>query len=99
MLGILGYKLELINKPSCVCISVGFSVVSGIRNLGHNTPVFPTTLAEPLSPPTLGDTQSPPHTQQLGTGHHTGPTSTVSTPAVTGLPEEGRRFRQDTLPW
>ena len=36
MSGILGPKLELVNKPSCVCISVGSLVVSRIRNLGHN---------------------------------------------------------------
>ena len=35
MLGILGPKLDLINKPSCVCIGVGSSVVSQICNLGH----------------------------------------------------------------
>ena len=99
MLGVLGRKLEFGNQPLWVCINVSSVVVSRIRNLGHNTPVFPPTLAEPVSPPTQGDTQSPPRTQQLGTGHHTGPTSMVSTPAVTGLPEEGRRFRQDTLPW
>ena len=36
MSGILGPKLELVNKPSCVCISVGSLVVSQIRNLEHN---------------------------------------------------------------
>ena len=36
MLGILGPKLELVNKTSCVCIGVGSSVVSRIRDLGHN---------------------------------------------------------------
>ena len=35
MSGILGPKLELVKKPSCVCIGVGSSVVSRIRNLGH----------------------------------------------------------------
>ena len=35
--GILGHKLELVNKPSCVCFGVGFSMVFRIRNLGHNS--------------------------------------------------------------
>ncbi|CAD7675109.1 unnamed protein product [Nyctereutes procyonoides] len=34
--GALGPKPELVNKPSCVCIGVGSSVLSRIRNLGHN---------------------------------------------------------------
>uniref|UniRef100_A0A8C0JK85 Monoacylglycerol lipase ABHD12 n=1 Tax=Canis lupus dingo TaxID=286419 RepID=A0A8C0JK85_CANLU len=34
--GVLGPKLELVNKPSCVCIGVGSLVVSRIRDLGHN---------------------------------------------------------------
>ena len=34
--GILGPKLELVNKPSCVCVGVGSLVVSRIRYLGHN---------------------------------------------------------------
>ena len=34
--GILGPKLELANKPSCACNGVGSSVVSRIRDLGHN---------------------------------------------------------------
>ena len=37
MSGILGPKLELVNKPSCTCIGVGSLVVSQIRNLGHNS--------------------------------------------------------------
>ena len=36
MSGILRPTLQLVNKPSCVCISVGFLVVSRIHNLGHN---------------------------------------------------------------
>ena len=40
MSGILGPKLELVNKPSCVCIGVGSLVVSQIRNLGHNRMSF-----------------------------------------------------------
>ena len=35
--GILGQKIELVNSPSCVCIGIGFSVVSQIHNLGHNS--------------------------------------------------------------
>ena len=99
MLGVLGRKLEFGNQPLCVCIGVSSLVVSRIRNLGHNTPMSPTTLAEPLSPPPQADTQSPPRPQQLGTGRHTGLTGTVGNPAIPGLPEEGRRFRQGTLPW
>ena len=94
MLGVLGRKLEFGNQPLCVCIGVSSLVVSQIRKLGHNTPMSPPTLAEPLSPPTQGNTQSPPCLQQLGTGRHTGPMSTVGTPAVPGLPEERRRFWQ-----
>ena len=37
MSGILGHKIELVNNPSCVCIGIGFLVVSLIRNLGHNS--------------------------------------------------------------
>ena len=99
MLGVLGCKLEFGNQPLCVCIGVTSLVVSWIRNLGHNTPMSPPTLAEPLSPPTKADTPSPPSPQQLGTDRHTGPTGTVGAPAIPGLPEEGRRFRQGTLPW
>ena len=36
MSGVLGPKLELVNKPSCVCIGVDSLLVSWIRNLGHN---------------------------------------------------------------
>ncbi|XP_077717014.1 uncharacterized protein LOC144291394 isoform X4 [Canis aureus] len=36
MTGIPGPKLKLANKPSCACIVVSSSVVSWIRNLGHN---------------------------------------------------------------
>ena len=36
MSGALGPRLKLVNKPSCVCIGVGSSVVSRIRDLGHN---------------------------------------------------------------
>ena len=35
MSGILGPKLELVNKPSCVCIGVGSLVVSRIRHNIH----------------------------------------------------------------
>ena len=35
--GILGHKIELVNNPSCVCIGIGFLVVSHIRNLGYNS--------------------------------------------------------------
>ena len=35
--GILGQKIEFVNSPSCVCIGISFSVVSQIRNLGHNS--------------------------------------------------------------
>ena len=35
--GALGPKLQLVEKPSGVCISVSSSVVSQIRSLGHNT--------------------------------------------------------------
>ena len=94
MLGVLGHKLEFGNQPLCVCIGVSSLVVSRIHNLGHNTAMSSPTLAEPLSPPTQGDTQSPPRLQQLGTGRHTGPMGMVSTPAIPGLPEEGRRFWQ-----
>ncbi|CAD7679612.1 unnamed protein product [Nyctereutes procyonoides] len=34
--GILGPKLELVNKPLCVCIGVSSLVVSRIHDLGHN---------------------------------------------------------------
>ena len=97
--GVLGRKLEFGNQPFCVCISVRSVVVSRIHNLGHNTPMSPPTWAEPLSPPIQADTQSPPRPQQLGTGPHTGVTGTVDTFAMPGLPGEGKRFRQDTLPW
>ena len=83
----------------CFCISVSSVVVSRIHNLGHNTPMSPPTWAEPLSPPIQADTQSPPRPQQLGTGPHTGVTGTVDTFIMPGLPEEGKRFWQDTLPW
>ena len=36
MSGALGPRLQLVNQPSCVCIGVGSSVVSRIRDLGHN---------------------------------------------------------------
>ena len=36
MSGILGPRLELVNKPSCTCIGVGSLVVFRILNLGHN---------------------------------------------------------------
>ena len=47
----LGPGLELVNKPSCVCIGVGSSVVSRIRNLGHNIWGFvrdPRDLQDPI---------------------------------------------------
>ena len=97
--GELGRKLEFGNQPLCLCISVSSIVVSQIHNLGHNTPMSPPTWAEPLSPPTQADTQSPPRPQQLGTGPHTGVTGTVDPFIMPGLPEERKRFRQDTLPW
>ena len=99
MLGVLGRKLEFGIQPLCVCISVSSLVVSRIRNLGHNTPMSPPTLAEPLSPPNQADTPSSPRPQQLGTGPQKGPTGTVGTPPILGIPEEGRRFWQETLPW
>ena len=34
--GILGPRLELVNKPSCDCIGVSSLAVSRIRDLGHN---------------------------------------------------------------
>ena len=37
LLGTLGHKLKVVNKPSCVCIIVGFSEVSQIHNLGHDS--------------------------------------------------------------
>ena len=97
--GVLGCKLEFGNQPLSVCISVSSIVVSRIHNLGHNTPMSPPTWAEPLSPPSQADTQSPPRPQQLGTGPHRGPMGMVRTAAIPGLPGEGRRFWQDTLPW
>ena len=36
MSGVLGPRLELVNKPSCDCIGVGSLAVSRIRDLGHN---------------------------------------------------------------
>ena len=51
--GALGPKLELVNKPSCVCIGVGSSVVSRIRNLGHNNNwKFPSATNIPVTQPT-----------------------------------------------
>ena len=88
------WKSTLVGLHQCQLRS-GFSDSQSWSQHPHVT----SHLAEPLSPSTQGDTQSHPRPQQLGTGPHTGPTGTVGTPVMPGLPEEGRRFQQDTHPW
>ena len=81
----------------------GGVLLAAVATPGLRSPVFPTQKPPGLpwgpEPPTQADPQSPPRPQQLGTGPHRGPMGMVCTATIPGLPGEGRRFWQDTLPW